>query len=314
VARTCAVTGGTGFLGRHLVRALAQAGWRVRVLARRDPAQSDLGAAFGELEVEVVSGGLEEAALARLCQGAEVLVHAAGLVKARSRSEFIAVNAQGAGLAAAAARAAGARMVLVSSLAAREPQLSHYAASKRAGEDLAAQVLGDSLSIVRPPVIYGPGDRETLQVFKAAARSPVLPVLDPRARIAMIHVEDAAAQIAAAAADPPEPACVALSDSRPDGYSWREIARAAAGATGRSPLMLRIPAAAISVAGLGGSLAGRFGAPAMLTLGKARELRWLDWSVKMEERWLAAPPTKFALIEGFGQTVRWWREAEGLML
>jgi nucleoside-diphosphate-sugar epimerase len=309
VARICALTGATGFLGRHLVRALAEEGWRVRALVRRDPVE-----AFGRLDVDAVIGGLDPGPLAELCRGADVLVHAAGLVKARSRADFEAVNAHGVRGAAEAAKAADARMLLVSSLAAREPQLSGYAASKRAGEAAAEAVLGGALRIVRPPVIYGPGDRETLRVFQFAARSPVLPVFDSRARIAMIHAADAARQIAAAAAQPPERACVALSDGRPEGYGWREIVQAAAEAVGRRRVQLRLPSAVLTWTGAAGFLAQQLGASPMLTPGKARELRWLDWSIKVEESWLGAPNAKLDLQEGFGQTVNWWRETEGLML
>jgi nucleoside-diphosphate-sugar epimerase len=309
VARTCAVTGATGFLGRHLVCALAAEGWRIRALARRDPV-----AAFGSAGAEVVIGGLEPGPLAELCRGVEVLIHVAGVVKAGGAAEFAAINADGARLAAEAAKAAGARMVLVSSLAAREPQLSAYAASKRAGEAAAAAVLGSELAVVRPPAIYGPGDYETLAVFRLAAASPLLPVFDERARIALVHVEDAARQIAAAAAKPPERACVALADGRPEGYGWREIVQAAAAAVGRRPGLVGVSPGVLTLAGVAGSVAQRLGGRPMLTLGKARELRWPDWSVGPEERWPGAPPAAFTLGEGFGHTVAWWRATEGLVI
>ena len=188
-----AVTGATGFLGRHLVRALAQDGWTPRVLVRRDP----IHPLWRDLEVEVVVGDLKTpGGLDRLCRGAEVVIHVAGLIKAASLEGFNVVNRDGARAAAAASKAAGARFILVSSLAAREPRLSNYAASKRAGEDAAREIRPDAL-IVRPPAIYGPGDTETLGLFKIAAQSPVLPVLSPDARVAMIHVQDAAAKLAA---------------------------------------------------------------------------------------------------------------------
>ena len=302
--RLAAVTGATGFLGRHIVRALSEAGWSVRVLVRRDPV-----AAFGSLAPQVVVGGLSDAeALGRLCAGAEVLIHAAGLIKARSRAEFALANASGAAAAARAARAAGApRMLLISSLAAREPQLSAYAASKRAGEAAAAAVFAEGLSILRPPVIYGPGDLETLAVFRFAAKSPMLPAFDPRARIAMIHAADAARQIAAAAAAPPESAVVALSDARPDGYGWSEIVAAAAAAVGHAPRLAPAPGLLLAGLGAAGSAASLLGARPILTWGKARELRHRDWSVKPEERWAAAPPPRFGLAEGFADTVTSWR-------
>jgi len=302
-----AVTGATGFLGRRLVAALAAEGWRVRVLARRDAA---LAAPDG-VEPEVVIGGLADgAALAALCRGSDVVIHAAGLIKARAAADFAGVNAAGAERVALAARAAGVpRMLLVSSLAAREPRLSPYAASKRAGEEAAGKVLGERLTVMRPPAIYGPGDLETLGVFEAALRLPVAPVFDSRARLAMIHVEDAARQIAAAAATPPERPVVALSDARAEGYGWREIVGAASRAVGRESLMVEMPSLALSLAGAAGATLRLFGANPILTPGKAREMRHLDWSLRPEERWSSAPAPKFDLAEGFAHTVAWWRVA-----
>ena len=305
--RVAAVTGATGFLGRRVVAALSQAGWRVRALVRRDPVLS----ASPGVEPEVVIGGLSDpAALARLCDGAQAFVHIAGLVKAPNDSYFAAVNVEGARIAAEAARRAGVeRMVLVSSLAAREPDLSAYGMSKRTGETSAASVLGERLTVVRPPAIYGPGDRETLGVFEAALRLPVVPAFDPRARIAMIHVDDAARQIAAAIDSPPAQDIVAISDARPEGYTWREIVQAAAQAVGTRPAVVRLPSQVLTLAGQIGSIQRILGGNPILTSGKARELRHLDWGLKPEERWLAAPPAQFGLVEGFAGTVAWWREA-----
>jgi uncharacterized protein YbjT (DUF2867 family) len=188
-----AVTGATGFLGRHVVRSLAESGWRIRVLARRDV----IHPLWRDLEIEVVLGDLgDQAVLSRLCRGADLVVHTAGLIKARDRQAFEAVNVEGA---RRLAEATGGPMLLVSSLAAREPGLSDYAATKRLGEEAARMLLGDRLTVVRPPALYGPGDPETLPLFKAAAASPVLPLFDPGARIALMHVHDAARQIAALA-------------------------------------------------------------------------------------------------------------------
>lgn len=305
--RVAAVTGATGFLGRFIVRALADQGWQVRVLARRDP----IDPLWRKLEPEVVPGDLaDEAALRQLCRGAGTIVHAAGVVKARSAAAFHAVNAEGARRLAAAAQAVadGAPVLLVSSLAAREPQLSAYAASKRAGEAAATAVLGDRLTIVRPPAVYGPGDRETLPLFRAAAASPVLPLLHPSARIALVHVEDAARQIAALAGKD-GPATVALCDGAPDGHSWSEIMSAAAKAVGRRPALVRLPDAAIRGLGLAGELHRWMGGVPMLTSGKARELLHRDWSLRPEETAHDLPPARFDLARGMAQTARWCRQA-----
>lgn len=298
-----AVTGATGFLGRHLVRALAEDGWTPRVLVRRDP----IHPLWRDLEVEVVAGDLRSpGALDRLSRGAEVVVHVAGLIKAASLEGFSIVNRDGAAAAASAAKAAGARFVLVSSLAAREPRLSNYAASKRSGEEAVRAVSPDAL-IVRPPAIYGPGDTETLALFRLAAASPILPVLSPATRIAMIHVEDAAAKLVAFCREPVPGGLVELSDVRRDGYTWTEIMSAAAGVMGRNPRLLRLPDAGVLTAGV---LADAWSAwtrtPTVFGFGKARELLHADWtlsSAPMSE----GVPSVFGLVDGFAHTVDWYR-------
>lgn len=302
MTQLAAVTGATGFLGRHLVRQLADAGWNVRVLARRDP----IHPLWRGFEPEVVIGDLADGpALDRLCRGAEVVIHAAGLTKAWTRQAFHTVNVDGA--RRVAERVTG-RMLLVSSLAAREPQLSDYAATKREGEDAARQVLGDRLGVVRPPALYGPEDPETLPLFKLAAASPVLPLLDPKARIAMMHVEDAARQIAALARQPP-PFLVALSDARPDGYSWREVMQTAAGVFGASPAYFPLPGGALSIVGSLSALAPRSGSAPMITAGKIREIRHPDWSVSPAEQSVLLPSAHFDLATGFLHSVRGYEES-----
>jgi nucleoside-diphosphate-sugar epimerase len=237
-----------------------------------------------------------------------VVIHNAGLVKARSRAAFEAVNVAGARRVAEAARDVR-KVVLVSSLTAREPRLSPYAASKRAGEEAMRQVLGERLSIARPPAIYGPGDRELLPVFRAADSLPVLPTFDP-ARIAMIHVADAARQIAAVAGAPAlSGQVVALSDSRPDGYSWRELMSAAAAACGRTPRLAPTPRLAVRFLGFTNDIAALAGGVPMLTSGKARELLHPDWALAPEERSDGLPAPHYSLEDGFSATVAWYRGA-----
>ncbi|MEO6339000.1 MAG: NAD(P)-dependent oxidoreductase [Caulobacteraceae bacterium] len=297
--RRAAVTGATGFLGRHLVRALADAGWTPRVLARRDPVQP----MWDGLDVEVVRGDLDApAALRQLCEGADAVIHVAGLITAHSAAEFHAVNAEGSRHLAQAADAAApqAPVILVSSIAAREPGLSAYAASKRAGEAAAREVVGDRLAVARPPAIYGPGDVATLGLFKLMAWTPVAPVLDPKARVALIHVADAARQIAALAAAEEGGRTVTLSDARPAGYSWTEIMRTAAAAMGRAPRTVRVADGLVR-------FAAGFAGAAMLSPDKAREILHLDWSVTPVEAWEAAPPPVYDLETGFADTVNGYR-------
>ncbi|MET0272971.1 MAG: NAD-dependent epimerase/dehydratase family protein [Phenylobacterium sp.] len=298
-----AVTGATGFLGQHLVRALADDGWRVRILARRDP----ISPFWAGITPEVTPGDLGDArALARLCEGADLVVHAAGLLFGADDA-LIRVNVDGT--RALAAAAAGAPQVIhVSSLVAREPQLSPYAASKRAGEDLALSLLGDRVTVVRPPAVYGPGDRETLRLFQLAAASPILPTFDPRARIAAIHAQDAARQIAALAGSSPGTGPFALVDERPEGYGWRELMGTAAEAFGRRSRLVQVPGATIyAVASIVAFANSWRKNKAMITFGKVRELTHLDWGVRPNERAARAPASDFSLLSGFRQTIGWYR-------
>jgi len=308
VTRTVAVTGATGFIGGHVVEHLGRAGWQVRVLTRRLPQ-------FPDVAVEAVVGALDDnRALARLVDGADAIVHVAGLVKARSRAEFFAANATGTGNLATAARQGGRspRFVLVSSLAAREPQLSDYAASKRAGETELARC-GDGLlwSILRPPAVYGPGDREILTFFRALWRGIALLPTPRDGRLSLIHAADLAAA-ATALAESPGPAgeVYEVDDGRPGGYRWEEMADMAARHLAVRPLRIRVPPPLL-VALAHASAAGHrlTGSPAMLTPGKAREILHRDW-VCRDGRLAAATgwQPRIGLDEGVAETIAWYRK------
>lgn len=277
----------------------------MRILARRDPVDP----LWRNAVPEVVVGDLgDEAALARLCAGAEVVVHGAGLVKAASRAAFDAVNVTGARRLALAASSAP-HVVLVSSLTAREPGLSHYSASKRAGETAMSEALGDRLTIARPCAIYGPGDRELLPVFQAADASPVLPIVNAAGRVAMVHVDDAGRQVAALATGRPLGRAVALSDARRDGYSWTEMMSAAAAACGRTPRLARVPGFLIRAIGITNDFTTLLGRAPMLSSAKVRELLHPDWAIAPEEGANDIPSPRYGLSEGFADTVAWYRSA-----
>jgi nucleoside-diphosphate-sugar epimerase len=304
VTRLAAVTGATGFLGQHLVRALSDDGWRVRILARRDP----ISPFWSGLTPEVVIGGLSDTpALHRLASGADLVIHAAGLVAGRS-SDFQRVNVEGSrAIARVVAAEPETRLLQVSSLAAREPQLSAYAASKRDGETAVDAILGPRAAIVRPPAIYGPGDREGLRLFATAASSSILPVLNPAARMALVHVEDAARQIAHLAQNP-QSGPVALCDARPEGYAWSEIMGCAAVAVGRNARLIRIPARSLHVAAAIVTLDMLWRKRnSVLTFGKVRELSHSDWAVSLSECASSTPTPRFDISSGFRQTVDWYR-------
>jgi len=309
-APLAAITGGSGFVGRHLVAALAQAGWRLRLLLRRDPDVGDWRGAAPE----VVPGSLADAAaLQRLVEGADAVIHGAGLIKAARRREFFAVNAECTGTLARVTRALApqARFILLSSIAAREPGLSDYAASKRAGEVAVLEALGDRATVLRPSAVYGPGDRETLRVFRLAAHRFV-PIPAPvHARVALIHVHDLARMIAALATCETKGRILTATDARPQGYEWEEVMQAAARALGnRRARCLHAPAPLLRAVAWAGDIARSFGVPSMLNSQKLRELRHVDWSAAHDE--LAQPPgwsARFDLPDGFADAVAWYRAA-----
>ena len=307
-APLAAVTGASGFIGRHLVVALANAGWRTRLLLRREP---DVPQWRG-LRPEVVAGSLgDEAALARLVDGADAVIHVAGLIKAARQAQFFAVNRDAsAALARTVKRLAPqSHLVLVSSLAAREPSLSDYAASKRAGETAVLDALGSRATVLRPPVVYGPGDRETLLFFQLA-RARWVPLLGgPDALAAAIHVHDLTRLIVSLAATPPRGEVLSAADARPEGYRWDELLGAAARAVGNTlPRFVRAPQGLLGGLALVGDLARACGSASMLNSQKLRELRHADWAVSKPE--LAQPAgwaPQFDLDSGFGDAVGWYR-------
>ena len=283
-------------------------GWPVRLLLRSEPSIGD----WRGRGADVVTGSLsDEAALERLVDGAGVVIHVAGVIKAASRAEFFKGNRDGTqALAATVQRLAPAAHFLhVSSLAAREPLLSDYAASKRAGEDVARAMLGERVTVLRPPAVYGPGDRETL-VFFQLARQRLVPLLgSASARAAMIHVDDLVRLIERLAAMPPSGRVLTAADARPEGYRWDEVLGAAARAVGNvRARLVRAPQALLRAVALVGDVGRRLGAANMLNSQKLRELRHEDWSVSAGE--LATAPDwapRFDLDTGFADAVAWYR-------
>jgi nucleoside-diphosphate-sugar epimerase len=305
-----ALTGATGFIGQRLVPLLAADGWRVRLLLRRDPARPE----WREVRPQVVAGELSDpVALRQLVDGANAVVHVAGLIKATRRRHFYAVNHQGSISVADAVLAAAprAKFLHVSTMAAREPSLSDYAGSKRAGEDAVRERLGPRVTVLRPPAVYGPGDRESLVFFQLASRRFVPLAGPPEARAAMIHVDDLTALLLALLREEPQGAVLTAADARPAGYSWREVFHAAALAVGNPQARLfHAPAVLLHAIALAGDIGRAAGSANMLSHQKLGELRHRDWSVSAAE--LARPAgwePRYQLSEGFGQAVAWYRRA-----
>ncbi len=308
--RVAALTGITGFIGGHVARRLAEHGWRIRALARSMPRLPALPGGA----VEVVPGTLSDpGALCELVRGADAVVHLAGAVKGRTAEDFERANTVATAALATAWREAapGALFLHMSSMAAREPGLSYYAASKRAAEDRLIERAGDGRwCILRPAAVYGPGDRETLAIFRAAA-GPVQPMLNgPAARVTSVHAADLANAVRVMLEAPQPGAILEVTDAEVAGYSWDVLSRAAAAALGRPARPLRVPAPVLRTLGLCGDLAALAGGSRMITSPKVREMLHADWSShpsRQIDAVLWRP--RIGLAEGFAGAVAWYRKA-----
>jgi nucleoside-diphosphate-sugar epimerase len=269
---TVALTGATGFIGRRLAAALAADGHRVRALTRRGGT-----VAAG---IDWRPGDLSNAdSLRRLCAGADVVIHCAGAVRGATYDAFAAVNVRGteALLAARAAEAPTARLLHVSSLAAREPQLSHYAASKAAAER-AVRTADARATLLRPPAVYGPGDTELLPLLRGLwSGRGIIP--GHEGRFALIHVDDLVGAIAAWLASPAaDGECYEVHDGTPAGYDWPAVIATVAALRGAPVRPLALPRPVLAAAAWVGSGALRLmGRAPMLSPGKVRELYHPDW-------------------------------------
>lgn len=298
---TIALTGATGFVGAAVLDLAQQRGLAVRALTRRDqPPRAG---------VEWVRGDLEDReALARLARGTEALLHVAGVVNAPDSDGFHRGNVEGTAAVIDAARAAGGpRFLCVSSLAAREPGLSQYGRSKRLAEEL-VQTSGLDWTIVRPPAIYGPRDREILELFRAA-RWRFVP-MPPPGRASVIHVDDlarllldslgAGAGVARRIFEP--------DDGRAGGWEHGELARAIGAAMGRRVWAPNVPRGLLAGAARLDRLVR--GDKAKLTPDRASYMAHPDW---VSDRARAVPDELWApqidTRQGLAATAQWYREA-----
>ena len=196
-----AVTGATGFVGRHVAAALVHRGHRVRTLARRpERARHVLGPA-----PEVVPGDLGDATtLARLVQGCDVVIHLVGIIVEAGAATFAAVHVEGTRHMLAAARAAGvSRFVHMSALGARdEPGATAYHRTKRQAEELVREAKLSS-AVFRPSLISGPENVPVRAIARLHRWSPVVPVFgDGRFAMQPVWIEDVALAFAKAAEQP----------------------------------------------------------------------------------------------------------------
>ncbi len=314
------VTGATGFVGGHLVESLLARGDTVTAIIR-DPAR---GKELARRGVRLIEGGLADSEpLQRAMAGQDVVYHLAGLVAARNEAEFLATNRDGtANLARAAAATGVGRFLLVSSLAAAGPTspdhplagteppapVTQYGRSKLAAE---AVIRASALdwTIVRPPAVYGPGDREWLRIFKAAAFG-IAPVFgDGSQQLSLIFAPDLAEAVVAAATSAGTAGGVYYA-CHAEALTTRGMVEQIGTAIGRRPLVIGLPAPiARSILRITDTAARLTGRATLLSSDKAAEF--------LAPAWLADPTpltratgwtAKHDFPTGASLTATWYRQ------
>lgn len=317
------VTGGTGFVGIHVVAALRRRGHAVACLVR-DAAKAR--SVFGDAMPGIVAGDLADRdALARAVAEADAVVHLAGLTAARSHDELFAVNVEGTRRLVDAVRTAGntvRRFVHVSSLAAAGPAfrrivtagdeaahpVSDYGRSKLAGE-APVRALGLPWTILRPPAVYGPYDREFLRLFRIARRGLAPLFGDGAQPLSLVYGPDLAEAIAVCAEH--DAANGVYYPAHPTPTTARALVERMGDALGTRVRVVPLPRALVrplfTITGTAAKLAGR---ATLLSADKANEI--------LADAWLCSPAALTAatgwhaatdLVAGLTATAGWYREA-----
>ena len=316
------VTGGTGFVGRHLVEHLRSAGDDVTALVRSPTRAEPLAAIGARLE----RGDLNDhAALTRAVAGQDVVYHVAGAVAAPSEAAYLAGNRDGtANLVRAATDAGTRRFIFVSSLAAAGPSqpgvphrgevephpVTAYGRSKLAGE---AVVRASTLAwtILRPPAVYGPRDRDNFLTVFRGLRLGIAPVFgDGSTELSAVYAPDLAEALRAAGATE---ATVGRTyyPNHPEVVTSAELVRIIAGAAGRSVRIIGLPEPlARGILTVTGGVARLLGRTTILNPDKANEFYQAAWTgdpagLRQDTGWQARHDT----AAGFAATFRWYRDA-----
>lgn len=310
------VTGGTGFIGTHLLEKLAAMGERARAFVRRavnlppgiEPAHGDL-----------TSGSGLEAAM----RGVDIVIHLAGVTKALRTADYYTGNAQATRRLAEAIAGRGVRFVHVSSLAAMGPSLdgvpvaedaephpvAHYGKSKLEAERAVRELTPDAV-IVRPAVVYGPRDTDVFQLLKSISRGLVLEIAGGERLFSAIYVKDLVEGILAAARCPRAPGRDYFM-AHPKPLSWAELSMAAAGIMRRNPRVVRIPVRVAAVAGACAELVARVtGKPGILSRDKVVEAECRYWTCDTRRATAELGFTAATSIgPGLAETLAWYKEA-----
>jgi nucleoside-diphosphate-sugar epimerase len=316
-----AVTGATGFIGRHLVAHLVERGIDVRAIVRSGAAGLPIAG------TTVVSSPLETASLVDAFRGTDTIVHLAGVVNAVSERHYTQVNVDGTRAVVRAAQAVNARLVHISSLSVAGPAsavapsteasppnpMTPYGRSKLASERVVQAAVGLRWTILRPAIVYGPGDRSLLPLFRWAKRG-ILPIIGRQdAAYTFVHVSDVARAIAAVIGSGADGQVFFV--GHPRVVTPTDLDEQIRFAIGRSrALTVQLPRPIVCLAALLGEGIGRARGRSMpLNLARVREL-WAPGfvcSVDRIRQQLNVVP-EIDLPDGLADTARWYERERWL--
>ena len=270
-----AVTGATGFIGQLLVCSLIKDGWKVRALTRTPRISDEF--------TQWITGDLDDStALQSLVKDVSAVIHCAGVVRGSSPKEFTHTNVEGTYnlVSASAQQDSPPKFLLISSLAAREPNLSWYSNSKFMAEQIVADNSGDMpWTIFRPTAVYGPGDKEMSPLFRATQYG-ILPMVGSKiSRYSLIHVSDLVSAILCwLDTNTRIQGTYELDDGMEGGYDCHSIASIAQDVWRRPVRCIFIPVSLVILfANINLWLSRILQYAPMLTPGKVREIKHPNW-------------------------------------
>ena len=276
--KTVALTGATGFIGINILGVLVRQDIRIRALYRCHSSHKrpDLPG-ISWIEGDLADSG----SLKNLVEGADALIHCAGLTKATRPEDFFRVNTDGTKNLLQIIQEYGLirRFLFISSLAARHPELSPYATSKLRAEQLVKNECRVPWTILRPPAVYGPGDREILPLFKAMDKGIALIPAPTSNRFSLLHVSDLAeAVLELIQSLECKEETIEIHDGTPGGYSWNDVINIFETVKGKRVFAIRIPPSLLKAIGLVGvAVSALSSQPTMITSWKVRELLHPNW-------------------------------------
>jgi dihydroflavonol-4-reductase len=316
-SRSISITGATGFVGWSVAETCVREGWDVRAIVRRGNRKPVPAG------VTLVESGLDAVSLAQASAGSDVIVHSAGLIRAKDEASFTAVNVEGTRAAADAAKQTGARLVLISSQAAggegtpSAPRLESdppapvnaYGRSKLAAEGVVRASSGLAWTILRPCAVYGPRDSGFLPLFRMARRGLFLVPVNADPALTLIYIDDLVRAIVLAASSER-----AVGETcfvgHPVPGKGSDVLRAIAAAEQRPFRPVNIPGPLFWLMAAAGDLLWKVGGTPLVDSSRLRELRSRGFVCSVDRaRDVLGFTAQTSLQDGIARTARWYRDA-----